>query len=115
MIKAKEEELEKLKPKTQPVNDPRGKKDLIDLFGKEKSTLHNNLGIENALSLRDLDMAIHYVLDQLVPLESFAMDIISYFNLKSKDKASNNFFGVFQPLVDIVQLWQHESPSSKNQ
>ena len=89
VIKVRQEDAAKRKIKDQassgankPVNDPRGKKDFLDLIGKETSTVHNDIPIENALSLKDLDMALHYVLDQLVPLDTLATDIVLYFNLK---------------------------------
>ena len=46
---------------------------------KDVTTLQNDMGVDKALSVKDLDMSLHYVLDQLAPLDAATLDIIAYF------------------------------------
>ena len=82
--------------KASPDTDPRGKKDVYYILTGKDLSNQNEMGIENALSLKDLDMALFYVLDQVANLEMFIISIILYFNGKQAEKPQQeNFFDYF--------------------
>ena len=58
--------------------------DLLARIGEPKQ---NDLSIIHALSKRDLDMALNYVLDQAFTLESVTVGIIERFEMRSKGQA----------------------------
>ena len=53
----------------------------MNLLNKDLSDMSNGYSYEYILSLKDAEMAIIYVLDQVAPLESFLVSLIDYFTL----------------------------------
>ena len=61
------------------------------------------MGIENALNVKDLNMSLHYVLDQIAALENLLVSTINYFIKMKKGTLTNEKLNKFQPLVEMVK------------
>lgn len=73
-------------------------------MSREQSNKSNDLGIENAISIADLDMALYYLLDQVSTLEIFMIGILEYFELKAKGyKIPEDYLGPFLANIHLVE------------
>ena len=75
-------------------------------MARDLKNLQNDMDISNAISKKDLDMALHYFLDQVFVLESFTVGIIRYFEWSAiGEPIPENHLRNFMPCIDIVVEW----------
>ena len=99
---------------TQVSDDPREKIDFEELLGRKNDFKQNDMPITNALSKSDLDMALYYVLDQVVPLEHFMVGIIEYYELiASGQTIPKNQFSSYLQLITLVEEWMKLSAEQR--
>ena len=86
--------------------DPRGQKDLAEIIMRSMDDMQTDDGIENALSMKDLEMALSYVLDQVSPLDYILIDIIDYFTMMSSGMdVTKDYLNEFAEPFAEVELW----------
>ena len=75
-------------------------------MARDLKNLQNDMDISNAISKKDLDMALHYFLDQVFVLESFTVGIIRYFEWSAiGEPIPENHLRNFMPCIEIVEEW----------
>ena len=104
--KATEDLKQKTQAAQQPKYDHRPKQDFDTIMARDLKILQNDMDISNAISKKDLDMALYYFLDQIFVLESFTVGIIRYFEWKaSGEPIPENHLRNFMPCIAIVEEW----------
>ena len=90
----------------EPKYDHRPKQDFETIMSRDLKVLQNDMDISNAISKKDLDMALHYFLDQVFVLESFTAGIIRYFEWTALGKPiPEDHLRNFMPCIEIVEEW----------
>lgn len=65
-----------------------------------------DMGIENALTTADCEMALHYLLNQCEPLDAFLVGLIYYFELQTLGASPDpKTLGNFFPVITLVEQW----------
>ena len=80
---------------TSKVKDPRAPVDFVEVMTRKMDNQQNDMGIENALNLKDLEMSLNYVLDQVAALENMLAATINYFVKMRKGTLTNEKLNKF--------------------